>query len=449
MAKRSHRSHFFVFFVALIIQACPHAAFSDESAARMVHKIERDMLVDGDYESSIKKLGALEELYPGSPAILSSMGVAHYGVMEYSTARRCMKEALAGNPDKDLKKFLHHALDAMEESRDRFIEMEELKDNHVTIAAVDLLTEHHMVMITALLREKYFYPSLVAAHISWLKRNNKNFNGLRRLSGDVYYSAMMYREARKEYKLAIEEDPKNAKLNTQLSDCLVAIGDFDAADARYGISIDLLNEQGNGAEAARLRRIKDALPRKYNDVDTLLAKQLYDEAERLCRKRLSLNPGDYVSITQLGEVYWQRFDRKRGMKLFAKVVREAPEYPYGHFYMGRGLIYEKKYDRGMKEFSIYKEKMEGLPSMDKKAADSYVSSLRSIAYLCLTMKRYDDAMNEYRHIIGFDKDDQRAHYNMAVIYYRHVRDRRKTYEKLLKVIDIDSSSEIAGRAQFF
>lgn len=195
--------------------------------------------------------------------------------------------------------------------------------------------------------------------------------------------------------------------------------------------------------------LKETFPERYPDLDGLLKDKKYDEAEAIARKRLSFNPADTAAICALGEVCWQKKDRKSAIKLFRKARKIAPEYPYSYLFLGRAYVFENKYNKAKAQFALFKEKMEILPNLDEKADDYYAEALHYLAYIHYTQKEYEEMMNEYRHIIELKPDDQRAHYNLAVGYYVHYGSRSKAYAELVKVREIDPDSELGKDTEYF
>ena len=261
------------------------------------------------------------------------------------------------------------------------------------------------------------------------------------------------------YKSAIEEltalfqnNPKNIRLVRILADCFVAIGNFEEAQEHYKKCIDLYKEKGvskNDPQILRLEKILEVFPKRYKDISELIVKKRYKEAKALCKKRISLNAADYVAITQLGEIYWEKNKRRMAFKLFKKAVKIAPEYSVAHFSLGRSYFFNKKHDKAIEEFNIFKEKMASLPTINDDTTEFYVSNLHDIVYMYSTLEKYESMVGELRQIIKLKPDDQRAYYNLAVCFYQHRRSPYLAYEQLQKLIEIDKNSKIAKRAEFF
>ncbi len=174
-----------------------------------------------------------------------------------------------------------------------------------------------------------------------------------------------------------------------------------------------------------------------------------EEAELICKKRISLDPSDYVAITQLGQLYWEKRKRKAAIKLCKKAIGIAPGYPAAHLFLGKAYFFEKKPEKGIEEFNAFKEKMDLLPEMDENTIDFYVSGLHQICYIYSTQKLYKEVLAECRKITGLRPDDQKAHYNMAVCYYVNYHNRSRAYNELQRVIKIDPHTRIADMAKYY
>ena len=196
-------------------------------------------------------------------------------------------------------------------------------------------------------------------------------------------------------------------------------------------------------------KVRQILPERYEDIASLIDEKRYSEAQVLCKRKMSLDPRDYMAITQLGEIYWIRNKKGAATKLFKKAVELAPDYADTHFLLGRAYFFQRKHDKAIEEFKIFKEKMDSLTDMDEDVIDYYVSTLHGISLLYSSLKKYDMIAKECERIIKLKPDDQLAHYNLAVCYYMHYHNRSRVYNELQKVIEIDYLTSIADRAKFF
>jgi len=446
--------------VALFVCAVflPDAAYAADDTRTEIARIEREMMIEGDFAGAARELLSLLGDVREKGRIYLSLGLAYYGLMEYGEAARYFAEAKKEGVYGQAGELLERAVAVIEEEKDILDSME--KAARAVRAAggtgedtlTDNLTIWHFTVLSNRLSGKVSYTALVVPHVMWIKENAPGMEGMHRLSGDVYYSAMLYKQAEEDYKKAVEEDVGNPELYRMLADCQVALGDYDSAEENYSKAIDIYGrgrEKEDAAEARRLKTVRRALPRRYKDIFDLTEKGQYREAEEICRKRISLNPGDYAAMVQLGRIYWERGKKRTAISLFRKVARRAPDYPTAHLFLGRAYFFEGKPRKGIAEFDVFKEKMELLPDLDEEATDAYVANLHYIAYMYSTQKQYDEAIAECRKIISMRPDDQRAHYNLAVCYYIQHNDRPRAYSELQKVIEIDEDTRMAGMAEYY
>ncbi len=447
---------FIMFFLARVVVA--NDAYGKEEAwQKELTEIEYKMVADGKYEEGLAGLNELVQVYPEEARIYMDLGQGHYGLMEYTKAYEYLKKAEGIGTKGEETRALSYAISSFEKNRDLLENIEELNDllkrpEEDAGSIHQKMVTAHFTVLNRLLSEKYYYPAVVVPHIMWLKENVPEMEGLNALSGDVYYAAMFYNKAIESYEKAIEEDPENVRLRQALADCQVAIGDFDNAEESYQKAIEVHMQKGakkTSSEVLELEKIKKSLPRTYKDISVLIEAGQLQEAEDICRKRISLNPGDYAAITQLGQIYWEKKRRRAAIRLFRKVTQRAPDYPLAHFFLGRAYVFERKPVKAIAEFNIFKKKMEMLPAMDEETVDFYVSALHYISYMYSTMKRYDDVIIECRKIIKLKPDDQRAHYNLAVTYYLSYNEPSRAYSELQKVIEIDPSTYMAGAAKYY
>ena len=425
----------------------PEGLCGEKELKEEAGKIEHDIIADANYDNAISDLNKLLKTYPENPRIYLDLGLAYYGLMEYGKAYEYFKKVEQVGAGSGTKEILSYTLAKMDANRSILEKIERLKQDETS----EEMAAAQLTMLNELMREKHYYPAVVLPHLLWLKDNVEGFPAIEKLSGDVYYSAMFYKRAAEEYKKAVEKDPENAKLYRTLADCQVAMGDYDGAEENYDKSILLYREDGGRDAKRKIKRISkimQALPRKYEDVAELMKTGDYDEAEDICRSRISLNSGDYVAITQLGQAFWYKGKRSSALKIFKKVIKIAPDYPVAHLFLGRTYFFQNKTRRAFKEFEVYIEKMDMLPEMDDENKDGYVSNLNYICYLYSTQKKYDDAMRICHKAISLDPEDQAAHYNMGVYYYVNVHNRSRAYSEFQKVIDIDPGSRFADDAKY-
>lgn len=454
-----HLRQFIIFWIAIpaLVTILPNTALgSKDDIADSIKNIEMDIVERGDFHKALKEAESLLKEHPKDHRLYMNIGMAYYGLMQYDRAYNFLNEAVALDRKNDLKKFLKYAISKIEANRDSLNYISEknalLEEDGGRKVIIDMLKLRHIDILHDILSDKYYYAALANAHVTWLKKNAPETPGLRSFSGDVNYSAMLYSAAEDDYREAIDANPGDAELHKKLADCLVAVGDFDNASEYYDKAINLYKKKGISEDDRRiseLKKISQALPKKYSDIAAFLKKKRYRDAETICKKRISLNPGDYVAITQLGEIYWERDKRREASKLFQRATKIAPDYPTAHLFLGKSLFFSQKYKRALKEFSLFRKKMKMLPEMDDDTLDFYISALHSISYFYSSLKRYDKMARMCKEIIALRPDDQSAHYNLAICHYKHYRNRSRAYNELKKVIEIDYATVIADKAEYF
>lgn len=447
---------FRVFFFAAALCLAAFSAMADKLDLEEVGRIEKGMMQEGDYSSAAARIDAMLEDQPDDARLLAAKAIALYGLMDYDGAYILMKKASEkGGGEKD--ELAKYAVQFMDANREIFGDMQkkntlfrsvppEEKEN-----AGDALCENHIKLLTLLLSKKYYYPALATAHILWLEKNAAaEMPGLYRFSAAVYYSAMLYKKASESFEKALKEDPHDAELLKSSADCLVALGDLDKAGEYYAGAAALYRkkgEKGDIALAEGIDKVRRALPKSYKDVFQMMKEDRYDDAERSLRKRLSLNGADPAAIVQLGLIRWEKGERNEAFKFFTKAAKIAPDYPVAHFYLGKSYVFRNDLKKAMKEFSIFKEKMESLPPMDDDTVDFYVSALQYIGYMYSTSKEYTSAIKESEKILKLRPKDQDARYNMAIAYYCLGKISR-AYEELNKVIASDPDSKTSDLARY-
>lgn len=418
-------------------------------------EIERRMLEEGDYLASAAELEEMIEADPDDARIYLSLGIARYGMMDYTGAYECMKKA-EGTGTRSRKDLAGYAIKSMDANRDLLWDMQ-AADRALAASSPggellkEKIAEGHVRILTGMLAEKYYYPAFITAHIRWLEANAAgDMRGLYRVSAAIYYSAMMYEKAADEFRKAIEEGPADGELLKAYADCLVARGDFDKAGEYYEKAADVYRGTGNKEDASRageIEKVKLSLPRSYEDVSQLIQEGRFDEAEAVLRRRLSLNAGDYVAVLQLGQIRWEKGQRGDAVKFYQRAIRMAPDYPTAHLYLGKAYAFQKDMKKAVQEFNLFEEKMERLPPMDEETVDLYVSALHYISYIHSIAKEYTRVVKVSEKILKIRPDDQDAHYNLAIAYY-YLGKISRAYDELRKTVDIDPSSAAADLAEY-
>lgn len=430
-------------FAAAIVLA--QLSWADRAIDARLSRVRYEMITEGNYDEALEVLTAMEEHNPEDMDISVTRAMAYYGRMGYEKAADMIREIQSKNPQGDLRKMIDHVSIKINENSSALKKIEMSLSNEERAAG-------HILVLNNLMKERLIYPLMVSGHLNWLKANIPDMPGLFRVSGDINYSAMMYIAAVEDYKTAIEKDGSDPELYRMVADSYVAVGDFSNAGKYYSNAIDMYQDSRTSEDRkiiSHLRGIKRSLPQRYDDVWKLVSKNRYEEAETILRRRISLNPLDYVALTQLGDIYWRKGNRRTSSRIFRRVKRMAPEYPVIHFFLGRERFFANDHKAAGKNFDEFRDRMDSLPAFDDDARDFYVGALNYMAYLYSTQRRYDIMMEKYEKALKLDPESQDTHFNMAVCYYNFERRPSAAYRHLRKVIDIDENSNLARRAQFF
>ena len=388
---------------------------------------------------------------PDDPDVQAAL--KNYRHNRYALALKYFKTAEKAHLDEKTAEFVRSSVGTMEELLSSFREIERdeallrRKGNDRAFASL-VAEEHHR--LGAALTKKKFYLILVEPHLKRAAILNPDDVQINFDLANTYYVGMQYQKAIDNYEKVIKLLPKDVAAYKLAGDAAVALGYFDRAKKFYS---DVLKVNKKAVfrlekeDVEKLEKVSRTLPETYKDISELLKAGNDQEAEVLLKKRLSLNPSDYIAITQLGNIYEERGDRKMALKLYKSAIKVAPDYPVAHLLLGRLHYLMRKYDNAISELRIFKEKMKLLPAMDKETRDMYINSLYYLAEVYYTLKRYNDYRTEIDEILALDPDEQDAHYALGIYYYVYEHSRSKAYNSFKKAIEIDPNTSAAKSAE--
>lgn len=380
-------------------------------------------------------------------------GIKNYASCHYRAARKYFKAASVKRLDEKDAEFVKAALISMDDYRQYLDEIEkmefEFRRQKTGQASREALAGKHHTMAMLLTRSQ-FYLAMVEPHLKRaIELEPQDTEACMDLA-NAYYVGMQYVKAEKNYEAVVRLDPANLNARKMAGDSAVAIGDFDKARTNYEGLLKANSKAPIKMDADEIQRIKTViktLPRTYTDISEFMKNGDYDKAEELLRKRISMNPADYVAITELGSVYEEKGDRKMAVKLYKNAIKVAPDYPVSHLFLGRLYYLMRKYDDAIKELNIFKEKMDKLPSMDKETRSMYINSLYYLAEVYYALKDFYNYKTEIDEILRLDPKQQDAHYAMGIYYYLYEHSRSKAYASFKTVIAIDPESPAAKSAE--
>lgn len=382
------------------------------------------------------------------------LATRNYKNAHYRKALYYFKKAQGSKLGEEKVKFIKYAIRVMEESKSYLAEIEKeevsLKTKSYDRKVAGSLAERHYIFAKNLLGKR-FYLLMVEPHLKrTVALDPYNIPAYLDL-GDAYYYAMRYEKAIECYEKVMAFTPSNLYARKMAGDACVAIGDYDKAKKHYSDLI-IANETSapryEPQEIEKIKNIIKVLPETYKDVDALLKEKRMDEAEAILKKRLSLNPSDYIAMTALGDIYEDRGDRNEALRLFKRAIKIAPDYPLSHLYIGRLYFLTRDHDNAISELGLFKEKMRKLPKMDSETKKMYIDSLYYLSGVYFTLKRYEDMRAQAEEILKLDPKQQGAYYDLGIYYYVYEHSRSKAYGAFKKVIEMDPTTNVAKDSKY-
>lgn len=390
----------------------------------------------------------------GEKEDLVGLALKNYAKAHYRKALYYFEKAEAAGLKEEREELVKYALRVMRALKQGFdtLEKEEFRfrKNKDDVSMAVSLAEKHRMLAKKFTGEK-FYFAMVEPHLKRAVALKPGDAGAYLEFGDVCYAAMQYSRAVGNYEKVISLDPGNLYAYKMAGDACVAMGDFDRARQRYSGLIKVNENSLLRLEPAEIEKVKNIMrvfPETYKDVARLLDEKRLDEAEVILKKRLSLNPSDYIAMTHLGILYQNRSDRKNALRLFKSAIKTSPDYPVSHLYLGRLYFLMRKDGDAVTELKTFKEKMKLLPRMDSDTKEMYIDSLFYLADVHFTLKQYPEARDELDEILKLDPDEEGAYYDLGVYYYIHEHSRPSAYKAFSRVIELKPGTEIAKKARY-
>lgn len=380
--------------------------------------------------------------------------VKYYNDADYGKASEYFEKANSEHKNSDKAEVIEYAIKVLKNLKPYLDEIaqDELrfkKDTGDKALAIALSAKHYAV--AKLILQDKFYLIIVEPHLSRAIELDPANAAARLDLGGAYYSSMQYIKALEMFEKVISEAPEHPYAYKMAGDACVAVGDFDKAKELYSKLLEVNSKALLKFEPSEIEKVKaviKVLPQTYKDVDEMIKQEKWDEAEVVLKKRLSLNPGDCIALTELGFIYQDRGDRKNALKLLTSAVRVAPDYPPAHLYLGRLYFVMRNYEKAIPELNLFKEKMKVLPKMEGGTKAMYIQGLKYFSHVFFTLERYEEARSQIEEILKLDPKDQEGYYNLAIYYYSYERNRSKAYQLFMKAIGLDEKSETANDARY-
>jgi len=192
----------------------------------------------------------------------------------------------------------------------------------------------------------------------------------------------------------------------------------------------------------------ETLPSQYEEADRLITNGDLNKAEVILEKLLSSDPDNYVALTMLGDVYVDRRNMDKALRLYTRAIEITPDYPLSHLSLGHLKFLTRDYETAIKELNIFKDKMKTSYDIDNKSKSVYVNGLFCLSEVYFRARNYDQVRIELENILKISPKEQDAYYGLGVYYYTYEHSRQKAYNCFKKAIDIDPKSEKAKDAQY-
>jgi len=157
-----------------------------------------------------------------------------------------------------------------------------------------------------------------------------------------------------------KQSPHNARVLNNLGNSLSRVNDHDRAIASYRSSIDCFNKYYKGVYPDF-----DISQSYYGMGTAYLMKNNTDEAIKLYKQALAINPKFDRVYSDLGAVYCLRWDYKNGTEQYLKGLEVNPDNLNLRKNLANAFLFQKYYPQALKEY----EKVLALTPNDEKAAE--------------------------------------------------------------------------------
>jgi superkiller protein 3 len=176
----------------------------------------------------------------------------------------------------------------------------------------------------------------------------------------------------------------------------------------------------------------------------------YGAAEAILKPLVAKDRNDYRAMTQLGSICQDKGDNKGALKYFRAAVKAAPDYPQAHLFLGRVYFATRRPDDAVAEFNAFVDIVSRTPPApgDASGRRTCIGGLHYISEVCAGIKRYDTMKAAIEAILKLDPQDQAAHYNLGVCYYKGEHDRPMAYRSFKAAIGLDPSSSTGKKARY-
>lgn len=153
-------------------------------------------------------------------------------------------------------------------------------------------------------------------------------------------------------------------------------------------------------------------------------------------------------MIETGNSYLKNKEIKKAVKSFSDAVRAYPDYPLGHFYLGRAYYIGRQYEKAVSQFDIFEEKAKPFLASEPSFRPAYLKCLQYLTETYFNMKDYGNMRRAIDEVLRLEPEQQQANYNLGVYCYKYEHSAANAYRAFNKVISIDPDNEAAGRARY-
>ena len=318
------------FAAGLTVVAClgaQAAGASSDDQIRIHFQRAREALGQNDYRLAEKEFQEILALDPELAGAHANLGIARYLQAKYDQAVRSFRRAMEIQPEMENVELylglsraragsLEEALPSLSKGFWNASDDEwRLQAGMLLVEAHYARLEHDQALDVARALQKAFpdhtdvlyvvyrlHSDLGAKAVSDLVRAGPGSARLHQVTAELLESEGDYPRAVRQYRKALEVDPRLPGANRALAVAIIS-SNPDPAGSR--------------------------------------------EAERALERELSLHPRDPQSLHQLGEIYWRRDEPDRALERFSEAVEVHPNFVEGLIAMGKVLTAKEQVDRAV------------------------------------------------------------------------------------------------------
>ncbi len=256
----------------------------------------------------------------------------------------------------------------------------------------------------------------------------------------VFYNALGITHSElKQYKAALDAYKKALTLTPK------------KAEPHYNIGLVYL-KQGTFPIAVDAFKQAIAIDPKWADAhnglaEAYLKQRLLSQAEKSYAKAIRLNPNGITAILGLGQIYAKQSRSDDAITQFQKAIEIQNDNTEAHFQLAQIYIKRGEKEKAASAMAFFKILRYTDPLLQK--AQKYVKfhpdapkGYNNLGIVYLTRRRYDKAIESYKHAISLSPTLAAAHFNLGLAYHKQEKI-KLAIDAYQKAISIDGMLAIA------